>query len=51
MKWLQHNSGDQFVSVSTDHRMNVWSTVSKKITLQASYIIHVADVAAMEMIR
>lgn len=52
VKWLPYNTvSDQFISVSTDHRMNVWSIDKKKITLQSSCIVHVADVAAMEIIR
>jgi len=37
--------------VSTDQRINLWSMDCNKMTLLSSYIINVADVAAMEIIR
>ena len=49
VRWLGQG---QFITVSTDYRMNTWSVDDDgRITLLASHIIHVADVAAMEMIR
>lgn len=50
VRWLERDH--QFITVSTDHRMNVWTmNDDRRITLLASHIVHVADVAAMEMIR